>query len=207
MKNLLALTVAVMVSALTLGVAGAAEFDDVSPEDWYFEAVDFVVAEELFTGVGEGRFEPATHMNRAMFVTVLWRLDGSEAAAESATEPFSDVPEDGWYAEAVYWASGAGIVSGSGEGRFSPNESITRESAATLIYRYMNYKEYDTTATDTLERFEDVLSISYYAEDAMRWSVGAGLFDGRSATLLTPYDYMTRAETATLFMRLVPAID
>ena len=109
-----------------------------------------------------------------------------------------------WYEEPVAWASGAGVVKGVGESKFAPNQSITREQMATMLYRYMQYLGLDVSAGEgvDLSVFADADKISAYAVDAMRWAVGCGLFKGRTETELAPGGVATRAEIATVFRRL-----
>ena len=176
-------------------------FADVLESDWFYDDVSYACRSRWMNGVADDAFDPRMPLTRATFVTVLYRFD---LMPESVGESFTDVPEGTWYTEPVAWASEAKIVNGVGNDEFAPNQSITREQMATMLYRYMNYCGYDVSAKDDadLSAFEDAGSISAYAEEAMRWAVGCGLFRGRSDTELAPRGTATRAEVATVFRRL-----
>ena len=166
---------------------------------WAEDAVAFASSHELFQGVTETSFAPDAPMNRAMLATVLCRLEN--AAAGEGTQ-FDDVPEGMWYTEAVSWASGAGIVSGTGTG-FEPDGSVTREQLVTMLYRYARTQGVDTGASGDLSIFSDGVQTSAWAKDAMSWAVGSGLISGRSETQLDPSGSATRAEVAAMLQRLV----
>ena len=178
-------------------------FNDMKASDWYASAVDFVSSHELFQGVGEGNFAPKSPMTRAMLVTVLYRLEDEPAV--SGTVSFNDVPADSWYAKAVAWAAAEGIVMGNGSG-FAPNDNITREQIATILYRYAQYLGIDVSAKGSVSRFSDGSKVSGWAADAMAWAVEAGLFQGDDSNCLNPGSNATRAEVATLMQRLVKLI-
>ena len=163
-------------------------------QTWYHEAVDFAVAEGLMKGVGGGRFEPNATMNRAMVVTVLYRMNGSPKVSEAST--FSDVPTGQWYSDAIAWAQDGGIVGGVGNNRFAPEEKITREQIATILWR----SEGMPTGTGALDAFRDANQISGFAYNAMRWAVGTGIFNGDGGKL-KPNNSATRAEFACIMLR------
>lgn len=177
----------------------AGYFSDVAYNAWYYDAVQNVYVRGLFSGTGSYVFEPETVMTRAMFVSVLHRLDGSPAAEASA---FSDVPRGTWYTAAVDWASTVGVVSGMDETHFAPNDTVTREQIASLLYRYAVYKGYDTAASAALD-FKDSASVSEWAEQPLQWAVGAGFISGRGGGILAPRDGAKRAEVSSIFMRFV----
>lgn len=181
-------------------VANKKTFNDVKASDWFASAVDFVSSHELFQGVGEGQFAPKSNMTRAMLVTVLYRLQDEPKTAGKTS--FNDVPADAWYAEAVAWAAAEGIVMGNGDG-FAPNDNITREQIATILYRYTQYLGLDVSAKGSVSRFSDGGKVSGWAADAMAWAVEAGLFQGDDSNCLNPGSNATRAEVATLMQRLV----
>ena len=184
-------------------VANKKIFNDVKASDWYASAVDFVSSHELFQGVGDGNFAPKAPMTRAMLVTVLYRLEDEPAV--SGTVSFNDVPADSWYAKAVAWAAKEGIVMGNGSG-FAPNDNITREQIATILYRYAQYLGIDVSAKGSVSRFSDGSKVSGWAADAIAWAVEAGLFQGDDSNCLNPGSNATRAEVATLMQRLVKLI-
>ncbi len=175
-------------------------FEDVKDGDWFAAAVDFAASHELFQGVGDGLFAPKSQMTRAMLVTVLYRLSDEPAAAGGTS--FDDVVPGSWYADAVAWASAEGIVLGNGEG-FAPNDNITREQIATILYRYMKYLGEDVSAKGDVSSFSDGGEVSAWAKDAMAWAVKVGLFQGNADGTLNPGGEATRAEVATLMERLV----
>ena len=189
-------------SGLTVTVSGGSvldRFTDVSPEDWFADAVEFVVLRGLFQGVSETEFAPNMPMTRAMLVTVLHRLEGTPAPA--ATSGFRDVVPDFWYTDAVAWARETGVVQGYSEEEFGPDDSITREQIAVIIYRYAKNKEDDVSTAADLSRYADFGSVSDWALEAMQWANAVGLITGRTETTLDPAATATRAEVATILMR------
>jgi len=175
-------------------------FPDVAGNAWYAGAVGFASSHELFQGTNVG-FEPGTTMNRAMLATVLYRL---EDATATGTNSFGDVADGAWYADAVAWASETGIVTGTGSG-FAPETNVTREQIATMFYRYADTLGLNTGGSASLDGFTDGGETAPWASGAMRWAVGAGLFQGSNGAL-NPKGSATRAEVATLFERLVKLI-
>lgn len=166
---------------------------------WGKASVDFVTSRGLFAGTSETTFEPNTNMSRAMLVTVLHRLEDTPAGGVPS---FNDVGDSSWYTEAVAWASGKNIVNGYESGAFGPNDNVTREQIATILYRYAVAMNINTPERGSLNRFADGGSTSAWATDAMEWAVGAGLFQGNGGNL-NPKSPATRAEVATLLMRFV----
>ncbi|MGM9563593.1 MAG: S-layer homology domain-containing protein [Faecousia sp.] len=173
----------------------AEQFKDVDTTAWYHEALDFVLEYGYMNGVGEFKFEPNGLLTRAMMVTILYRLDGE---GEYAAHPFKDVAKDTWYDEAVAWGYATGVVKGTSATTFSPDDYVTREQAATLLYRYAEYCGEDVSTMGSLMGFEDAKQISSFARDAMRWAVGEGIVNGRSETVLEPLGTATRAEIAKI---------
>ena len=179
------------------------KFTDVKAGDWFHEAVDFAVKNGLFNGMSETTFEPNTPMTRGMLVTVLWRYEGQP---EGGVNQFADVKDGVWYAKAVAWAASKGIVNGVAQGKFDPNGRITREQMAAILYRYSEYKTYDTGKRGDLTKFPDASKVSAYANDAIAWAVGEGLIGGNvinGKTLLDPQGNATRAQVATILMRFI----
>ena len=176
-------------------------FADVTEDAWYAEAVDFTSSHELFQGTNNG-FEPNTTMSRAMLVTVLYRLEDAAATGDST---FADVDPAAWYAEAAAWADETGIVTGTNNG-FEPNAPVTREQIATILYRYANVIGLDTSTKSSLSGFPDGGETSSWASDAMAWAVSVGLFQGDDTGALNPGGEATRAQVATLMMRVVKLI-
>ena len=191
-------------SATVQCVGSTGYLDDVKSGDWFSSAVRFVMSHELMTGVDKFEFAPDAPMTRAMLVTVLYRLEDAPELAGSP-EPFGDVDAGSWYAAAVAWAAGTGLVNGTDRG-FEPNANISREQIAAILYRYMKYLGFDVSAKGDLSRFEDGKDVSSWAQDAMAWAVGVGLFRGDENGCLDPRSNSTRAEVATLLMRLIRLI-
>lgn len=174
-------------------------FADTNGNDWFYEDVAFVVGEGLFNGTSDTAFSPHISMNRAMLVTVLYRLEGEPAV--SATAAFSDVEPDQWYTDAVSWASDNGIVSGYGGGAFGTDDPVTREQLAAILYRYAAKQLVDVSLTADLTGFADCGTISTYATAAMGWANAAGLLNGRTEDTLAPLGTATRAEVAAIIHR------
>lgn len=198
-------------SCYLVGIAGEAKgeekgdfvlkFIDVKESDWFYEAVKYAVEYGLLAGTGESTFSPHEPMTRAMLVTVLHRLEGSPEATD--TNSFTDVKNDEWYTDAVIWANANHIVKGYGKGLFGPDDPITREQIAAILYNYACFKGYDLTATASLSNYTDGAAISSWALRAMSWANAKGLITGRTATTLVPGGTATRAEVAAMLQRFV----
>lgn len=179
------------------------KFADVSGH-WAQDAIAFVVERGLFNGTSETKFSPDAPMTRAMLVTVLHRLAGSPTVTGGTA--FPDVPAGQWYTDAVAWASGRGIVNGTGTG-FAPNGNITREQLAAMLCRYLQSTGGDVSTRGTLSGYPDAGKVSDWASDAMRWAVGGGIITGTGAGALNPVGNASRAEVATMLMRLVRLLE
>ncbi len=180
-------------------------FTDVDTSLWYHEGIDYVLLAGLFNGTSATTFEPNADMTRAMLVTVLWRLDGEPNTA--AANHFSDVSAGTWYTDAVIWAAENNIVEGYDADTFGPNDPITREQMAAILYRYASYKGYDVSASDSLETFTDLETISNWALTSVKWAVAEGLITGVSETTLDPAGNASRAQVATILMRFVNCME
>ena len=180
-------------------------FSDVKVSDWYASSVAYAVEKGLFGGVSATKFAPNTDMSRAMLVTVLWRLEGSPAPV--GEEPFSDVKAGQWYTDAVAWAYENDIVGGVGGGRFAPDNTVTREQMATILYRYSAGKGYALDKDEGIANFPDTSDVSAYAVDGYSWARTMGIIDGMSKgdgkIYLNPKGYATRAQVATMLTRFV----
>lgn len=170
-------------------------FADVPTTAWYYEWVLRAVELKLFGGVSETEFAPESTMTRAMLVTVLYRIAGSPAVTERA--PFTDVPADQWYSDAVDWAYATGVVNGVTETEFGLQNDVTREQLTTMLYRYAERCGYDVTALSELTSFEDAASVAEYAEAPMRWAVANAIVGGDNGKLL-PRGSATRAQCAKM---------
>ena len=150
-------------------------------------------------GTGAYRFAPNAPLTRAMIVTILYRMDGSPAM--SGASDFKDVDSNKWFAKAVAWAAANGIVNGYGSGRFGPNDPVTREQLAAILYRYTAYRKASAASNgDNLASFSDLGTVSGYALESMNWAVGAGLLKGANGKL-DPKANATRAQVAAIIHR------
>lgn len=188
-------------SAMVQIISNAKSFVDVADSAWYKSAVDFASGHELFNGVSDMQFGPDMSMTRAMLATVLYRLEGEPAAA--AANPFTDVEPNAWYTDAVIWANENQIVEGYGNGLFGTGDNVTREQLATILYRYMRYLGLDVSAAGGLNAFPDGGQASAWALEGTQWAVGSGIITGKDGGVLDPGGTATRAEVATMLMRLV----
>ena len=173
-------------------------FADVTEKDWFYNDVKYVYENGLMNGVGEGLFGPSGTTTRGMIVTILYRLEGEPSAALAA---FQDVASNQWYAKAVGWAADNGIVTGYSSSQFGPNDKITREQMAAILYRYAAYKGYDVSQRADLSKYEDQGTISSYAVDSMAWANGEGLINGIDADTLNPKGSAIRAQVAAILHR------
>ena len=177
-------------------------FTDVTEADWFYDEVQYVYENGLMIGDSDTTFGPNGTTTRAQVVTILYRLEGEpDLSGENLGYPYEDVPADIWYTDAVYWARLNGVVLGYSDTQFAPDDPITREQLAAMLYRYAQYKGYDVTATGDLSGFADGDTVSGWAEEAMSWSVGAGLIQG-DENGLTPTATATRAQVAAILQRL-----
>lgn len=176
-------------------------FTDVADSAWYKSAVDFASSHELFNGVSATEFAPDLPMTRAMLVTVLHRLESEPDV--TAANIFTDVMNGTWYTGAVVWGTENKIIEGYGDGRFGPEDNLTREQMATILYRYMKFLGMDVSARGDLSAFVDGNQVSSWALEAMQWAVGSGVITGKEGAVLDPMGNTTRAEVATMLMRLV----
>ena len=177
---------------------GSAPFTDVADDAWYKEAVDYVYANGLMSGTSATTFAPNMLLSRAMIAQVVHNLEDNPAAEQGV---FTDVAAGAWYANAVDWAAGEEIVSGYGNGKFGPEDNITREQMALILYGYAQYKGYDVSASGELSSFTDGASTSSWAAEAVQWAVGSGLLSGKGGGVLDPQGTATRAEVASILMR------
>lgn len=176
-------------------------FGDISADHWARKGVDTVSALGLFEGASVNTFSGNGNMTRGMIVTVLHRLSGNVEADKP--ELFADVSSGAWYGKAVAWAAENGIVSGVGDGRYAPEEKVSREMLTTILYRYAVLLGLDTGAKEgTLASFPDRADTSAWAEQSMAWAVEKGLVSGRDGAL-EPGGNATRAEAATILTRFI----
>lgn len=194
---------ALCLAAAFLAPALASSYTDVADDAWYASAVESMRTQGIMQGTGGGTFSPDLITDRATVVTVLWKIAGSPAAAETG-QIFSDVPTDRWYAQAVAWAYELGITTGTDKGEFRPADQITREQLAVFFYRYDLSLGHET-ASGILDLYVDADQVSSWAVDGMRHAIGAGIVEG-SDYQLSPQATATRAELAVMLDRvLTPA--
>lgn len=175
-------------------------FKDVKTDAWYYDGISFAVKNDLFKGISSTKFAPAGTMNRAMLVTVLYRVEGEPKVASSS---FSDVPKGSYYDKAVAWAASEGIVEGTGGNKFSPLKAATRQEIAKILYNYADYKGLNPVADGNLSFFKDADLVAPWAQEAMKWAVADGVIVGNSKQQLSPGASATRAETATMLQRFI----
>ena len=175
-------------------------FNDIE-NHWAKNEIEKAAKRGLFSGTSANTFSPNALTNRGMLVTVLYRLE-NEPAVKGGSR-FTDVTADAWYSKAVAWASENGIVTGYGDGKFGPNDTITREQLASILNRYAKYKGYDVTKTADLSAYTDASTISGWAAGAMKWANAEKLLNGRTQTTLAPKGTATRAEAAKVLVTFV----
>lgn len=172
---------------------------------WAKSAIESAVAKGLFAGTSPTTFHPDQAMNRAMLVTVLYRME-KEPAAEGRGKSFADVSAGAYYAKAVAWASDKGIVAGYSETQFGPEDTITREQLAVILNRYATYKGYNTSKTADLAAFQDADQISEWARVPVQWANVMKLLNGRTSTTLAPKGSATRAEVAKILVTFLDTV-
>ena len=182
-------------------------FTDVEDAIWYYDAVKYAYENGLMNGMGDYRFVPNGTITRKEIITILYRLEGEPELGDGALGyPYADVNADIWYADAVYWATNAGIVEGYGDNRFGPDDQISREQLAAILYRYAEYKNYDVTASADLSGYKDAGEVSGWAQDSLEWAVGSSLMEGADGGI-DPLGGATRAQAATIFMRFMEGLE
>lgn len=179
-------------------------FSDVRIADWFYNDVKYVYEKGMMAGTAADVFAPNATTTRAMIVTILYRLEGSPAV--TGTSAFVDVPAGQWYTDAVNWAAANQIVKGTSATTFAPNDSITREQMAAILYRYAQYKGYDVTKKADLSRYSDNSQVSAYAKDALAWANAAKLINGVTNTTLAPQGNATRAQVSAILHRFCDGV-
>lgn len=179
-------------------------FEDVMASAWYSSAVGFAAGRGLFTGVSPSSFAPDLPLSRGMLATVLFHLEGGQA--QKTESVFLDAANDAWYTPGITWAVETGIVSGYGDGYFGPNDSITREQLAVMLFRYAQLLDMSTGGRDSLTGFSDRDAISPWAQEAVAWTVDSGIISGLPNGTLVPSGTATRAEAAAMLQRFISAL-
>ena len=178
-----------------------AAYEDLDCVAWYHDGVHFALENGIMNGVSDQMFAPNSSTSRAMIVTMLWRMEGEPVVND--TTRFADVPSDTWYTEAVRWAASERIVDGYSAERFAPNDNVSREQLATILWRYAKYKGTDKIPASKINLgiYLDAEHISRWAYDGMQWAVNAGLITGVGNDKLSPETDASRAQVATMLMR------
>lgn len=180
-------------------VAPELPFKDVAVSDWYYDGVVYAFNSGLMQGTAKDLFSPRMSTTRGMIVTILYRMEKEPATTNASS--FNDVAADSYYAKAIAWAAEQNIVSGYGNQLFGPEDTITREQLAAILYRYAAYKNYDTDTTTDLTGFSDYNQISTWAQQAMGWANANKLIEGKSDTVLDPRGFAERSQVAAILQR------
>lgn len=172
-------------------------YNDVTADDWFYSAVNYVTKYEIMPGTSYTKFSPNVNMDRATVALALYNISGAKA---SGRESFSDVDSNDWFYDAVVWCSNKGIIEGW-NGKFDPYGEVTREDFAVMMHRYAEYKRYNTKAAEELDDFSDADKVSNYAVEALEWAVAEDLINGMGNGTLAPQGTTTRAQAAAVLMR------
>ncbi|MBQ6678292.1 MAG: S-layer homology domain-containing protein, partial [Clostridia bacterium] len=204
MKKLLSFILATVMLAGALGIAipaGAAKsgFSDVEDGRWSASSIEYAVEKEYMKGVGGGLFDPEGPLTRAMVATVLWRREGEPKP--TAPSGFSDVPSGEWYTDAVAWTKETGVVKGLTMTTFGPDEFITREQLATMLFRFSTNAPVSVPERADLTPFADDETVSDWASEPLGWAVEAGIINGTDGNRLAPDGFATREQFAAIVER------
>lgn len=191
-------------ASFTPDQSSALPFTDVGDSDWFRDSVAYVYSHQLMNGTAPDAFSPYGTTTRAMIVTILYRYEGSPAAGGSS---FQDVPAGQYYTSAVAWAAQHGVVNGYNSTQFAPNDSITREQMAAILYRYAQYKGLDVSGRADLSRYTDGKRVSSYARDPMSWANHQSFINGVDSHTLQPGGFASRAQVATILMRFCQYVE
>ncbi len=176
-------------------------FIDVFEKDWFYDDVRFAHENDLMKGTSSNTFSPNVTTTRGMIVTVLYRLEGEPTVSGAC--PFDDVKSGSYYEDAIIWAAQNDIVNGYGNNKFGPEDDITREQMAAILFRYADYKGYNISGRNSLAAFTDAGKVSSYALDNVKWAVDAGLINGMGDGTLAPQGNATRAQIAAILHRFI----
>ena len=184
-------------------MAWSGSFTDVDKQTWYYPAVRYVCYYGMMNGTSAESFAPESDFSRAQMAQILYNMEGRPQTVQAM---FTDVSQDAWYAAAISWAMQSSILTGYGDGRIGPDDPITREQLAAILYRYAGQKGYDTSAQADLSGFADADAISAYARLPLSWAYAAGIVNGTDAITLDPNGTATRAQAATMLMRFCKTV-
>lgn len=199
---LLCLALILAFSAASVSGAELHPFADLNYNSWYEDGIMYVYEKGIMRGTSKAEFSPNENTTRAMIVTILYRLEGSQDG--NNTSSFTDVPADEWYADAVAWAARENIVNGYGNGTFGPQDCITRQQLAAILYRYSAYKGVSASANGWTSSYPDADNVSAWALPAMQWAVQEQFITGNvvnGQVFLQPDGFATRAQIAAILMR------
>lgn len=201
---LLVICLAVSMFSVTAGAIDVSNFKDVKESDWFYDYVKFVTSKGYFEGVSDTEFAPKDTMTRAMFVTVLARVEGVKV--DNTKSAFSDVPANTWYTGAVTWAAQNKIVDGVSDDKFAPNAAVTREQMCAIMERYMTNCKKVVKGTAKVAAFNDVAEISDWAAKSVEVCRKLGLIDGFEDGSFRPTETSTRAQVAAVETRLCEVV-
>ena len=194
------------VSDMTVSTCPSAQFADIQGSvPTIHEAVDFMVSNGYMKGVSNTMFAPEAQLNRAMMVTILYRIAGEPEVSGSHT--FVDVPDDVFYTEPVIWALNSGITKGLDSTHFGPEKALSRQELVTFLYRFAGVMGYDRTASADLSGYTDYNEVPSFALVPFQWAVGAGVVNGTSDTTLSPADFTNRAQICIMVSRMLSELD
>ena len=177
---------------------------DLSPSDWYYDAVLFVLSRGYFSGAGNGLFRPGSQLPRAQLAQVLWTMSGSPKGAESS---FSDVPAGQWFYEAVSWCQQEGLIAGYKNGVFAPADPLSREQMMAILCRYAGRAGTSPRTGGDLSRYSDAGNVSSWAREGMQWAEANGLILNAQGDTLRPQELVTRGELAAVLHAYTQTMD
>ena len=190
-------------AAYSIKTTKAAPFRDLEKGryNWYFSTSSEAYFKGLMSGTGNGLFEPDTNMTRGMVANVLYRMSGSPKV--TFKKKFIDVNSGLWYSNAITWCSNNGVVNGYSNGKFGPDDNITREQMAAMCYNYAKYRAgRKPSATTSITKYKDYKNVTKNIQEAMRWAVATGIISGTTDEYLKPTSKATRAECAKMLLQL-----
>jgi hypothetical protein len=193
-------------NAVTVNICVADNFPDVSSNEWYYGYVSRISTAGIITGYDNGNFGTTDTLTRGQFATILYRMAGKPAVSGTAKD-FSDTDSSAFYAKAVKWASSSNVkvITGYDNGTFGPNDTVTREQMATMMYRYAKWSKVDTSKTANINKFPDGGSVSTFAREGMSWALGEGLITGDQGNI-NPQGNAQRCVSATIMYRYLKNI-
>lgn len=175
-------------------------FVDVQTGNWFYDSVKYVNENGIMQGTEANKFSPNLETTRGMIITMLWRMEGQPNVTNSV---FTDVPADSYYAKAIAWGSAYGIVEGYDDGLYRPDQNISRQELAAILYRYAAYSGRNVSQRRDLSGFADAASVSQWASEYMSWAVAEGLIQGTDMNRLEPLSFATRAAAAAMLERFL----